>query len=82
MKPANASRAIAVLVPTLFTGLLFGMDAACQLIVQHPAVRQFVLSPLFWPTVIGIAVIIGSSGAALMFHPARLTGRNVPERGE
>lgn len=55
-------------------------------LLESPAVMAFVLSNSFWPAMFGALLVLGSTfaacAAAMVFHPARLTGRTEPEGGK
>lgn len=55
-------------------------------LLESPAVMAFVLSRSFWPAMFGALLVLGSvfaaCAAAVVFHPARLTGRTEPEGGK
>ena len=78
----------AIIAATLAVGtaLLFALDDGARIITENPAAREFILSKLFWPAVVGfiimmLALLLGVT-ASYNFHPDRLSGRNVPERGQ
>ena len=70
----------------LGTILLMAADAAARLITENAAARAFILSDAFWPAAIGFTLVMLALLLAVLssyhFHPDRLSGRNVPERGE
>lgn len=79
-------RWICALVLVLATAGLFGMDAWFAQLTEDPAFRAFVLSAAFWRIFFAAMFLIASIGAfscaALVFHPARLSGRTEPGRHE
>lgn len=68
------------------TALLFALDDGARFITENAAARAFILSDLFWPAVGGFIVVmlvlLLAISSSYDFHPDRLSGRNVPERGE
>ncbi|TDW65378.1 hypothetical protein EDF57_103562 [Novosphingobium sp. PhB55] len=68
------------------TGLLYALDDGARLINENAAARAFILSDLFWPAVVGLIcvmlILLVGVVSSYEFHPDRLSGRNVPERGE
>jgi hypothetical protein len=78
----------AIIAATLAIGtaLLFALDDGARLITENAAARAFILSDLFWPAVGGFIIVMLIVLLAIIssyeFHPDRLSGRNVPERGQ
>lgn len=79
----------AIIAATLVVGtaLLFALDAIERLLTDNnTAARAFILSDAFWPAVIGftlvLLILLLAATSSYAFHPDRLTGRNVPERGQ
>ena len=78
----------ATIVATLAigTGLMFALDDGARIITENPRARALILSDVFWPAVFGficvMLILLVGVLSSYEFHPDRLSGRNVPERGE
>jgi hypothetical protein len=74
-----------VLIIGLIALVVFTAHAWTAPLLDSPAVKAFVLSDDFWPAMLGAVLLIGflfaAGAAAILFHPARLTGRTEPEGG-